>query len=109
MTRTRLAGLSKGGLLALAMAILLAACGGDPAPRQVDWTPRERAPQAAQHWWWEPVERSCQEDSDCRAGEVCQRVRLGTCPTCPTSGGGYVRGQDARICVDRDDARASGR
>lgn len=80
-----------------AMGLALAACGGDDSAARRDdpWRPSDRMPQVAQHWWWEPVERACEEDSDCEAGEHCRVMRLGTCPTCP-------RGEDAHVCVGRD-------
>ena len=34
----------------------------------------------------------CEEDEDCRSGEHCRLMCLGTCPGCP-------RGEDARVCV----------
>lgn len=75
-------------------ALALGACGGDDGPRraEVTWRPGDRLPQSAAHWWWEPTERACEEDEDCRSGEHCRLMRLGTCPGCP-------RGEDARVCV----------
>ena len=73
----------------------LMACGEAPPPQETTWRPSDRLPLSAQHWWWDPVEYACAEDSDCESGETCQRMRLGTCPECP-------RGEDAHVCVDRE-------
>lgn len=87
------------GILAslfIAGALALGGCGGDDtARREVSWRPSDRLASSASHWWWEPVERICEEDSDCPTGGRCQLVRLGTCPSCP-------RGEDHQICVPRD-------
>lgn len=77
-------------------ALALGGCGGDDsARREVTWRASDRLPNSASHWWWDPVERTCEEDSDCVADERCQLMRLGTCPGCP-------RGEDHEICVPRD-------
>ncbi len=91
-----------GASVALALGLVLAACGGSPPPERADptWRPSERTPGLAQHWWWEPVERPCEEDDDCRSGEVCRNMRLGTCTGCP-------RGEEAMICVDREGRRGN--
>lgn len=79
--------------LVLGLGLALAACGGgEPQRRDPSWRASERVPNVAEHWWWEPVERACEEDSDCRQGETCRTMRLGTCTSCP-------RGEQARICV----------
>lgn len=82
------------GVLAVASVGLLG-CGGDTSQQrtQPTWQASDRLPQLAQHWWWEPVERYCEEDQDCEQGETCQTMRLGTCPQCP-------QGEIAEICVD---------
>lgn len=86
--------------LVLAAGLVLTACGGGGTEqRTADWQPRQRIPSAAEHWWWEPVERACEEDDDCRTGETCQAMRLGTCTGCP-------RGESAKICVGPDDDEA---
>lgn len=85
-------------LFAIVASLGLVACGGDDSEQRrttVDWQPSDRLPQTASHWWWEPVERYCEEDSDCRSGEECVFMRLGTCPGCP-------RGEDADVCLPRD-------
>jgi hypothetical protein len=85
-----------GASLALAFGLVLAACGGSSSERaEPTWRPTERTASLAQHWWWEPVERACEEDDDCRAGEVCRNMRLGTCRGCP-------RGEEAMVCQERD-------
>lgn len=77
-------------------ALGLSACGGDEsARREATWRASERLPTTATHWWWEPVERICEEDRNCPSGERCQLMRLGTCPECP-------RGESAKICVPRE-------
>lgn len=76
----------------LAAGLVLAACAGSQEQRDPTWRPRERVPDTAEHWWWEPVERSCEDDDDCRPGERCRTMRLGTCTGCP-------RGEQTRICV----------
>lgn len=79
--------------LVLALGLMLGACGGgSQEQREPDWQPRQRAPQVAEHWWHEPVERACEEDGDCEPGQRCQNVRLGTCAGCP-------RGEETMICV----------
>ncbi len=84
--------------LVSASGLALGACGGDDsARREVTWRPDERLPQHAAHWWWEPPERQCEEDEDCRTGETCHNMRLGTCPGCP-------RGEDAEMCIPREEA-----
>ena len=84
-------------------ALLLGGCGGDDsARREVTWRASQRLPLTGTHWWWEPVERSCAEDTDCRTGERCQRMRLGTCSGCP-------RGEDHEICIPRDQSSAQAR
>ena len=86
-------------MLAVVASLGLGACGGDDSEQRrttVDWQPSDRLPQTASHWWWQPVERYCEETRDCRQGETCQLMRLGTCPGCP-------RGENARICVGPDD------
>jgi hypothetical protein len=84
-----------------ALGLALGACGGDDAERRTtpDWQPSERRPSVSQRWWWEPVERPCEEDADCREGERCQHMRLSSCESCPP-------GEVAQICVPRDGARA---
>ena len=73
------------------------ACGGgEPQRRDPNWRARERLPNVAEHWWWAPVERACEEDDDCDEGETCQNMRLATCTNCP-------RGEQARICVGEGD------
>lgn len=81
------------GVLVVVASVGLLGCGGE-SPQRTDptWQASDRLPQLAQHWWWQPVERYCEEDRDCQAGETCQTMRLGTCPQCP-------RGQVAEICV----------
>ncbi|MFK7987453.1 MAG: hypothetical protein AB8I08_15635 [Sandaracinaceae bacterium] len=87
--------------LAVVASLGLVACGGDDSERRrttVDWQASDRLPQTASHWWWQPVERYCEESTDCRQGETCQMMRLGTCGACP-------RGEEAMICIPREDAR----
>jgi len=77
-------------------ALALGACGGDESNRrEVSWRPSDNLPLYASHWWWDPVEDPCEEDSDCDSGERCQRVRLGTCGNCPP-------GESHHICVPED-------
>lgn len=80
--------------LVLALGLVLGACGGgtQEQQREATWTPRERAPSVAEHWWHEPVEHACEADSDCPRGERCRNMRLGTCDGCPP-------GEVTRICV----------
>ena len=84
----------------LLAGLLLGACGGGEQERRTpDWRARERASASlTQRWWWEPVERPCEENDDCENGETCQLMQLGTCPNCP-------RGEDAKICVGREGER----
>ncbi|HJL15518.1 MAG TPA: hypothetical protein RMH99_07685 [Sandaracinaceae bacterium LLY-WYZ-13_1] len=89
--------------LALAAGLAFAGCGGDDGDQQrttPEWEPSERLPSFSQRWWWEPVERPCEEDDDCREGETCQWMRLATCESCPP-------GERARICVPRDRSERS--
>ena len=88
--------------LVCAGALALGACGGDESPRrETTWQASDRLPIYRTHWWYEPNERACEEDSHCRSGERCRTMRLGTCPGCP-------RGEDARVCVPREEiGRAS--
>ncbi|MBZ0121222.1 MAG: hypothetical protein K8H88_29775 [Sandaracinaceae bacterium] len=80
----------------LALGLVLGACGGGSAERQEPtWRPSQRYANLSPHWWWEPVERTCEEDDDCREGETCNEVRLGTCRGCP-------RGENHSICVARE-------
>ena len=84
--------------LLVATGLALGGCGGDEGSQQrttPDWQPSERLPTLSQRWWWEPVERPCEEDSDCPNGERCQLMRLSTCPQCPP-------GEMAEICVPRN-------
>jgi len=87
----------------LGLAIAIGGCGGSP-PEQRSWTMPARVPDLAAHWWWDPVERPCEEDDDCEPGESCQGVRLGSCTAarCP-------RGEDHAICVDPDDDHRANR
>lgn len=79
--------------LALVAGLALSACGGgQPQRRDPEWRARESVPSTAEHWWWEPVERACEDDDDCREGESCRTMRLSSCSNCP-------RGETARICV----------
>ncbi len=83
--------------LVVTVGLALVACGGgEPQRRDPNWRASERVPSVAEHWWWEPVERPCEEDDDCRDGEQCQNMRLATCTNCP-------RGEHARICVGDDE------
>ena len=76
-------------------ALAIGGCGGDETNRrEVTWRPNARLPGHAEHWWWEPTERTCEEDDDCRSGERCQRMQLSSCEQCP-------RGEDAMVCVER--------
>lgn len=86
------------GLL-VAVGLVLGACGAgtQEQQREPNWRAREQAPALAEHWWHEPVERACEEDSDCQQGETCRTVRLGTCSNCPP-------GEEAKICVGGDSA-----
>ncbi len=82
--------------LVLAAGLALSACGGGGSEqRTADWHPHERTPSGSPHWWWEPVERTCENDGDCQNGESCQAMRLGTCEGCP-------HGETAHVCVGRD-------
>lgn len=84
--------------LVLSAGLALGACGGgEPQRRDPNWRASERIPNVAEHWWWEPVERACEEDDDCRDGETCQNMRLATCTNCP-------RGEQARICVGGEES-----
>lgn len=77
-------------------ALALGACGGESQNRpEITWRASDGLPLYTSHWWWEAPERACEEDDDCRSGERCQLMRLGTCPACP-------RGEDARVCIPRD-------
>ena len=82
-------------IAAVLAAFSIAGCGGDDSPRraEVTWEPSARLPADVHHWWGEPVERYCDEDRDCHAGEHCRRMRLRTCPRCPL-------GEIAEVCVD---------
>ncbi len=90
--------------LTLPLIILLGlsalACGGDDSEARQRTTPtwqaRDRLPVVAQHWWGQPVERYCDDTTDCEAGQRCQRVRLSSCRD------GCPRGEDALVCVPRD-------
>ncbi|MCZ7685622.1 MAG: hypothetical protein M5U28_45330 [Sandaracinaceae bacterium] len=43
--------------IVLSIGLALAACGGgEPQRRDPEWRARERVPNVAEHWWWEPVE-----------------------------------------------------
>jgi hypothetical protein len=80
-----------GTLFALVLATLAASCGSDSTRPDPEWQPTARTPYTGDRWWWTPVERHCEEDEDCEAGETCVRMQLGTCPRCP-------RGEDEMVC-----------
>lgn len=92
-------------LIATALVVLglggVVACGGDGSQQRATtpWHPNETAPTVSQRWWWQPVERACEDDSDCRRGERCSRMRLSSCPTCPP-------GEVAELCIARDSGGA---
>ena len=82
----------RGSFAVVIMALVLGiACGGSPPPRDPGWEASQRLPDIAPHWWWDPVERACEDDDDCGPNGECQRVRLGTCPNCPP-------GETAHVC-----------
>lgn len=88
--------------LVVAAGLALGGCGGDEGSQQrttPEWEPDERLPAMSQRWWWEPVERPCEEDSDCPNNQRCQTMRLSTCPQCPP-------GELAKVCVPRDQGNA---
>jgi hypothetical protein len=92
-------GLTLSFVFLLGAACLVAACGGDDGDQRrttPDWQPSERLPVVAQHWWGDPVERFCEETTECRRGERCRPVRLSSCRE------GCPEGETARVCVPDD-------
>ncbi|MGE0786093.1 MAG: hypothetical protein AB7S26_10420 [Sandaracinaceae bacterium] len=86
-------------LVVVLFGALCLACGGDDSSSQrttPEWQARERLPIVSLHWWGNPVERFCEETTDCERGEQCQQVRLSSCRN------GCPRGEDARVCVPHD-------
>src|SRR5688500_7727514 len=60
-----------GTLFALVLATLAVSCGSDSTRPDPEWQPTARTPYTGDRWWWTPVERHCEEDEDCEAGETC--------------------------------------
>jgi hypothetical protein len=81
------------GVAATALVLgILTACGGGAPQRDPGWEAAQRLPDLAPHWWWDPLERHCEEDDDCGQGGNCRSVRLGTCSNCPP-------GENVMMCV----------